>query len=203
MKPGIVGKVARRGSLTRGLLLFVVLVLVPVMEGCAGNVKKSWAEEVALDDGTVIVVDRFVEYQTSESWAGDIHGTKEIASRLSFRGELSKLPPWNMLLVPLLLYRDSPSGEWVVVASAFSCEAARERGNPRNLYWEFRLRERVWEGVALQASSFGRKTNLYFMYEAPLSNRFLTLAAKEEIVASRRVGKKFLFIDEKYRSNCN
>jgi hypothetical protein len=155
-----------------------------------------------LDDGSVIVISRKAEYQVSKSWAGDSYGSHELASTLSFSGDLASLPTWNVALVPLLIYRDQATSEWVIVATANSCEAWYDHGSPPNLYWEFRLRSGAWQETPLSPGSFGRTSNLYFSYERPMRWPFVSREMKEEVLATERIDERYKKILENYRSAC-
>jgi hypothetical protein len=194
----------RKIDMTIAATKFVLVTVASMLVvGCAGRVNKSWSEEVQVDEKTIIIVDRQVKYQVSRSWSGDAYSQTELASRLEFRGAYSKLPPWNDVLLPLVLYRDVGSGEWTLVASTFSCEIAWQRGNPRNLYWEFRIRDGVWKQIALQPSSFRRASNLFFRYDEDLPASHLSLRMKEDARTGIKIHKPYLTVDESYNGPCD
>jgi hypothetical protein len=83
--------------------------------------------------------------------------------------------------MPLLLYRDAQTSEWVIVATTTACEVWRAQGRPEFLYWEFRNRENQWVEVGLSETSFERPTNLLFEYTQPLPSTHITRAAKAQL----------------------
>ena len=158
----------------------VTIAIVTMVVGCDAlrSGDRTWSEEVALDDGSVITIDRHVEQLMSSSIGGGAFSGTETASTLAFRGDLAALPQWNVPLMPLLLYRDSESAEWVIVATSTTCEVWYRRGMPEGHYWEFRLRGAEWIEVPLSETSFGRRTNLLFEYTEPLPAKHITLSTK-------------------------
>jgi hypothetical protein len=170
-----------------------LLVLLAVVAACDFRfqpVTYEWAEEVELDSGEVITVDRSVEFRESNSLAGDVYSMTETSATLAFRGELAGLAPWNVPLMPLVLYRDAAVSEWVIVASSTSCDVWSARGKPsRGRYWEFRLRAPAWTEVSLSESSVGRATNLFILYSGEAPGRELTLVRKNAMHASTPINQ--------------
>ncbi len=183
----------QRAFVARGLICELLLALL-LTSGCTGEVERRWSEEVGLDDGSVIVVDRYAKFRESNSLAGDAYSSTELKSKLSFRGDLASLPPWEFPLVPLVLYRDTAAREWVVVATTHSCDVWAERGQPVPPYWEFRLKVREWIQTELAQVSIGRKTNLFFDYEPKLPASMLSRELKETITKNNDFAKDYLNI---------
>jgi hypothetical protein len=175
--------------------------LVP-LGGCSGIAERRWSEEVALDDGSFIVIDRYAKFKESNSLAGDAYSSTTLKSTLSFTGELSKLPPWDVALVPLVLYRDHQGGEWVIVAATYSCEVWAERGSPAPPYWEFRLKADGWSQSSLSQTSIGREANLFFNFEPPLKSHSLSREWKRDVVKHSDFAKEYRGIGAEVRSNC-
>ena len=153
--------------------------MIGVITAACDTGRRIWSEEVALDDGSVITIDRHVEQLMSSSIGGSAFSGRETVSTLAFRGDLAALPKWDVPLMPLLLYRDSENADWVMVATSTTCEVWYRRGMPEGHYWEFRLRGTEWIEVPLSETSFGRKTNLLFEYTEPLPAKHITLSVKE------------------------
>jgi hypothetical protein len=161
----------------------VVLVAAGLIAGCGYSVSKtqSWSEEVDVGNGQTIVVDRKDVIAASNEEAAKDGKT----SALSFQEELSGLPPWNEPMVPLLLYQDSSTGEWTIVAADPACSAPG--------YREFRLAGDAWRMVELSAASIGKDSNLYLDGYGEFPKSPISKAAKD---ASRsRPG-----IPERYRT---
>jgi hypothetical protein len=156
---------------------------VVLLAGCglldSGN--RTWSEEVALDDGSIITIDRHVEQLMSNAIGGGALSVTETKSTLAFRSDLAALPAWDLSLMPLLLYRDPATSEWVIVATTTSCEIWNARGSPEPRYWEFRLRGSEWVEVPISESAFDRKTNLLFEYTQPLPSHHIALATKARL----------------------
>jgi hypothetical protein len=182
-------------------IALVALATIPAL-GCSGEVERRWSEDVALDDGKVIVVDRHVRFRESNSLAGDAYSSALLAATLSVPGTKPELPAWKDSLVPIVLYRDSSSGEWVAVATTSNCETWNERGRPAPPYWEYRFRNNQWISSTLSEASLGRKSNLFFDFEPGLPNRKISLEVKEQTLARHNFGKKYLRVDPEIRSNC-
>lgn len=190
---------------SRALLSIGALLAVAQLTACEttpGKVERRWSEEIALDGGEVITVDRLVEFQESNSLAGDAYSSTEINSMITFRGDLAKLPPWNVALTALVLYRDQPAEEWVIVATTNTCEVWYARGSPMAPYWEFRQKGDSWQEVPLSLTSHGRKTNLFFGYEKPLPAKMISRALKESIIVDNRIDRSYLEIDPSSKTNC-
>jgi hypothetical protein len=88
----------------------------------------------------------------------------ETDATIAFSGALADLPTWRQPLVALVLYRDSDSSEWVVVATTVSCGTWDRHGQPKPPYWEFRLDPAGWREVPLSPASIGRPANLFQQY---------------------------------------
>lgn len=172
---------------------FIASVLL-VAAGCeanTGEIERAWSEEVALDDGQVITIDRRVAFKGSNALGGGAYSATETSSTLSFRGDLSQIPAWDEPLMPLVLYQAESSSVWVVVAKTPSCDVWTTRGKPMPPYWEFRLEGTMWEEVPLSEESVGRTTNLLFMYNSPLPADHITLATKGALHADDRIGNTY------------
>jgi hypothetical protein len=165
---------------TKGTARAAAVVAAMMASGCDTGVR-TWSEEVALDDGSVITIDRHVEQLMSSSIGGGAFSGVETKAMLSFRGDLAALPQWDLPLMPLLLYRDTEASEWVLVATSTTCEIWYRRGMPEGHYWEFRQRGTDWVEVPLSETSFERRTNLLFEYTEPLPARYITLAMKAQL----------------------
>jgi len=184
-------------------LFFVLGFSLTLTIGCIpGKVTRKWSEEVALDDGRVIIVDRYVAFEESNSWAGDAYSATETRSTISFRGELAKLPDWDVPLVPVLLYQDASDGNWAVVATTSSCEIWAERGSPQPPYWEYRLTHGAWSQTSLSRASIGRKPNLLFAYNENVAGKKITAA--EKVLQSDDAGivARYRLISESVDKSC-
>lgn len=181
--------------------VFLFACLVPV-GGCTGVIERRWSEEVELDDGKVIIIDRYVKFQESNSLSGDAYNATDLEVTLAFQGEHSSLASWKVPLVPVLLYRDNTQHEWVIVATTSNCDTWYEHGGPEPPYWEFRLQGENWVKSKLSEASIGRKTNLFFNYEPSLPARRITREIKTRILATKDFAKDYLSIRSGIKTNC-
>jgi hypothetical protein len=176
-------------------LVFLAISLVP-LDGCAGTTDRRWSEEVLLSDGSVIVVDRFVKFQSSNSLAGDAYSSTDLKSTLTFTKKLSSTAAWDAPLVPIVLYRDETTKELVIVATTGNCDTWYQLGSPVPPYWEYRLQGNKWIKMKTVESSFGRKANLFFNYESALPAQMITSDIKDHVIASHDFAKDFLSVDQ-------
>jgi hypothetical protein len=170
-----------------------------------GNKERTWTEDVTLSDGTRIVIKRHVEFSDSNSLAQDSYGATESKATIEFTGQQASLPVWSAPLIPLVLYQDPTTHEWVVVANTGSCEVWYSRGKPKPAYWEFRLESGQWrEKGGISSESIGRPTNLFFNYHAGLPAKHMTMKLKEEDWSDARIVADFRRVQpaEEYAHFC-
>lgn len=86
-----------------------LLVLLQSVAGCGfyGDKERTWTEDVLLDDGTQLQIQRHVKFTDHNSLAQDSYGAVESEATLQVLDKYSTLPVWSDALIPLLLYRDS------------------------------------------------------------------------------------------------
>jgi hypothetical protein len=173
------------------------------MAGCSSGDEEHWSEEVQLDDGSRIVIERDVKFATSNSMSGDAFSSTDLGSKLIFPKDLGAIPAWEGVLVPIVLYHDENSKEWVIVATTSNCSTWYEQGKPKPPYWEFRLKQNSWESVQLSKVSLDRKTNLFFNYEAGLPARKLTSETKDQILASKAFSDRWRSVSASVKTKCN
>jgi hypothetical protein len=189
----------------RGVGRLVPIALVVVAAGCeqlTGHAVRDWSEDVALDDGRTVLIERHVEFDSSNSLAGDAYSSREAKSRITFRGDLGNLPPWEVPLIALVLYQDAATSEWVVVATTSNCDTWRAWHEPQPKYWAFRLRGSAWVESPVSESSFGRSTNLFIGYEPRLSTSHITIATTKRYIANPAVVETYKSIRADGRSKC-
>ncbi len=192
---------SQRKHLSKLLLIGLAAALVP-LSGCTGDVQRSWSEEVGLDYGSTITVNRRVEYRESNSLTGDAYSTTVRESTLEFTENNANLPKWAAPLMPILLYLDNAHGEWVIVATTTNCDTWREHGSPKPPYWEFRLVDSQWQASKLSESSIGRTSNLFFNYASDVPESRLSTEMKRQVIASNDFERDFLGVYVDVRSNC-
>jgi hypothetical protein len=189
----------------RDVVRLAPIALLVVAAGCeqlTGHAVRDWSEDVALDDGRTVLIERHVEFDSSNSLAGDAYSSRETKSRITFQGELASLPPWDVPLIPQVLYQDAATSEWVVVATTTNCDTWRARHEPQPMYWEFRLRGSAWVESPVSESSFGRSTNLFTGYEPRLSTSHVTIATTKRYIAHPALYQSLKSIRADGRANC-
>ncbi len=176
----------------------VVVAIAIIQAGCEKTedsilnlIERKWTEDVLLDDGKIIQVNRTVTFHESRSWSGDAYNAVESDASLAFTGQLSQLPPWKDRMMALVLYNDKATGEWVIVTTATSCLLWRWRSKPRPMYWEFRLDKDGWREVPLSPGSIGRPANLLHRYQSKLPSDHITVEDRRRLESSPRMGKEF------------
>jgi hypothetical protein len=200
---GSMKSIRKQYSVQRALYTMLLLLgLIPV-GGCSGVAERSWTEDVALDDGRVIVIDRYVKLKQSNALGGGAYSSTDLESKLTFRDEMSALPAWSVPLVPIVLFHDQPAGEWVIVATTGNCDTWYEHGKPLPPYWEYRLRNGKWLESKLSKASIGRKSNLFFDYESKVPAKRLTQEIKHHVIATNDFAKDYLGVNADIKMNCN
>jgi hypothetical protein len=188
------------------LAYLVAISPVPVLYLMAvvaeGPTTRKWTEDVLLDDGSIIQVRRMVKFQESNSLSGDAYNAVELDASISFTGSLKELPPWRVPLMPIVMYQDKGTKEWVVVAMTTSSDVWRKHGKPCPEYWEYRLNDGGWHRVPLSSASIGRPANLLHQYQKRLGTSHVTIKFREERESDAMIGKEFRTIIPKEEAFC-
>lgn len=191
MKPVLLAR-----SIAMGVLLLAVA-------SCGFFAKtRSWTEDVQLDDGSVIVIERYVKFETSNSWAGDAPGALDRRATLRFTEALSDLPTWDVALTPMVLYRAASTGEWVIVATTDNCDVWFARGKPFPPYWEYHVDARQWRQRPLSAASEDRPANLFIDYRLENLPRHVSVAYKQPSLTDRNVMEQYRRVVPGIRQYC-
>lgn len=176
---------------------FAALGLAVLLTACdgfySGPSGMAWTESVRLDDGSEIVVKRYVRLRRQGAFGSPAATgvTEELESRIEFPAGLN-VPPWNFPYRAMVIYRDATANDqWVIVATVTACDLLESRGRPWPPYWEWRLFEDGWRAVLLSPSSLGRTPNLMFDYLAGPTWLEPAHFTAEQIAASVRKGPGF------------
>jgi hypothetical protein len=183
-------------SIAMGLVLLVVAAC-----GFIGETR-SWTEDVQLDDGSVIKIERYVRFATSNSWAGDVPRAEERRATLRFTGALSDLPEWDVPLTPMVLYQDASTKEWVIVARTNRCERWIAWGKPFPPYWEYHLAGKQWRQRPLSDASKGRLANLLIQYRREDLPRHISVAYKQPELTNRALVEDYRRVVPDIRRHC-
>ena len=183
---------------SRGLLRSgtSTLILAMLLTACFdGITSRKWTEDVLLDDGSILLVKRTVSFKESAAWGGEAYNSWETDATISFTGGLATLPIWHVPLMALVMYLDSTTREWVVVATTTSCDVWNARGFPPSMYWEYRLGPQGWRETPLSAKSMGRPANLLHRYQKSLGTSHFTVAERVKRETDSSMSKKYRRID--------
>jgi hypothetical protein len=182
----------------------IPMVLLLLVIGACGFLDETnrWTEDVQLDDGSVITIKRYVRFATSNSWAGDVPAAHDRRATLRFTEALSDLPEWDVPLTPMVLYQDSPTKEWVIVARTNSCEVWIARGRPFPPYWEYRLTGGQWRRVPLSETSKGRWANLLIETRLESVPAHVSVDYKKPELTNRSLVERYRRVVPDIRSVC-
>lgn len=145
---------------------FVCFASLLLMCGCGASSKQErhWTEEVLLDDGSTVQIERYVAFNATNAMGGGAGNAVESKSTLQFTGKHASLPAWDFPRIALVLYRSKETGNWVVVSTSSSCQVWRREGKPRPPYWQHEILDEQWGEVPVSDESIGKKTNLFYSY---------------------------------------
>lgn len=163
---------------------------------------RFWTEEVLLDDGTRINVERSVSFKTSNSWSGDAPSVVDKRVTLRFTGALAGLPPWRVPLMPMVLYQDRQTQQWVIVARTNRCDVWEARGKPFPPYWEYRLTNGQWLEQSLSESSKGRSANMLMVYRRPSLPSHVGIELKKSLSAGFKPDDPYMRVVPDIRRYC-
>lgn len=161
------------------------LVMGLMLGGC-GDPHMEWKEQVKLQSGEVIVVERTAKF--SENWvAGGGGGSinKGMTLQVVQPSKSDNPGVWDARFVPIVLDRDPETQEWFMVATFFHCDSWYELGRPRLPYTEYRFRNRRWVQQPLTQKWIGRDANVL---PADLSNRAAIAETKPTMTVERKAG---------------
>lgn len=130
--------------------------------------KYTWQDEVKLQNGQTLWVDRTVELarrKPSNLPLGTVGVGSPIQSmRVTLtvpENPISSPPPvWSFNAVPLLLDYDTERETWFVVASFFYCNSWEEAGRPALDKWQYEVENNQWVIKPLNTQLVGRIPNL-------------------------------------------
>lgn len=170
------------------LLAFGMFVIL-VASGCSGCSKQprhavlEWSEPVQLASGETVQIKRKVEMWHETAFGGGFSSAPVFKTNsIELDSATPEFPKWDSPLVPIVMDKDSLSGEWIVIASVNECGMWARNGSPLPPYWTFRLRNRVWYRDVLPEAFLGRAANLFVEYDTVDTSRNL-----REQVAERKL----------------
>lgn len=182
-------------SHVRASLLFIAVSLA-----ACGRIE--WKEEVKLQNGETIVVERTAKTKAFGEVGGPGGWENEgMTLRIVHPQRPDNPPQWEGRFVPLLLDRDAASGQWFLVATFFSCQSWYDLGRPALPYTEYRLRDGRWVQGPLSADLIGRGANMFTSISST-GQSDVTLAGKEADLRDPRIGDKYRRIIPSWKTTC-
>lgn len=176
----------------------LILVFASLLSACGANDGKSgevWKEEVRLQNGNLIVVDR--EFRWGES--GDLSQRKGPLTYASMKFEYEgKLYEWEANgLWPMIIQIDG-SGILTVVSRIPYCSVWLRRGKPSDQYVVEKSYDSGWKKVTLEEMDVNPKSNLsshhsgkpYLreMEDRIIDQRQSTEEVKSVVLSKRKMG---------------
>ena len=183
-------------------------LLMGLMLGGCGDPHMEWKEQVKLQSGEIIVVDRTAKF--SENWVAG-GGGGSINRGMTLQVALPSKPDnpgvWDARFVPIIFDRDPDSHEWFVVATFFHCDSWYELGRPKLPYTEYRFRNGRWIQQPLTQKWIGRNSNVL---PADPSSRAaidgskptLTIERKQGILYTPEISPEYKGVVDKWSSGC-
>jgi hypothetical protein len=102
----------------------------------------------------------------------------------------------------MLVDRDASTGDWVLVATFYTCETWYQLGRPKLPYAQFRLRSTGWRREALSDALIGRDANVYTDVPLDFGGHLLTLDEKRNLNSRMGIAPDFLKIVDRWITTC-
>jgi hypothetical protein len=194
----MMGKMMAKVTARASLAMFGALVAIALIACSSANQEEHrWTEDVSLEDGTIVQIERHVTFDETNALGGGAANAVERQATLQFTGELAALPPWDYPRRALVLYRKKDSGTWIIVATSSSCGVWQSDGAPHPPYWEYELLAGVWRKVPLRQESVGRSPNLFYRYHAREFGSHVSERTKQQLQSDRRIADFYRSISAK------
>jgi hypothetical protein len=198
---GHVALIARDAAgrrITRRMLCLGALLCA----ACAPTVYR-WREPVRLQDGTVLTVQRSIQFDEYQPLGGGGGGSDIPVSTLDVLDPAPQRPQvWSVAhLIPMLLDREAATGEWFVVTTFFMCSTWYDLGRPQLPYAEFRYRNGAWVRVPLSPASIGREANLLVPNQADVKTDH-TLESKKALMDNPEISPRHKRVISQWSTNC-
>jgi hypothetical protein len=185
-------------------LAFALVIGVALWLLVTSDKTVRFKEEVLLPTGQVALVDRTVSV-TSLGEIGGPGGSESNLNRLQWTHPLTgEVLAWESRdgLVPMLLEREESMGDWILVATFYTCKAWYDLGRPSLPYAQFRLRRGTWTREPLSARLIGRDANIYTEVPLDLGGSLLTLDRKRRLNAEMGIAPESLHIVDRWARGC-
>lgn len=159
-------------------------------------------EEVALASGEVMVASRFIKAKP----LGEAGGWEPAYMSFEVEGAPLKSVPkkWESTagLLPILFDQDSQTGEWVLLATFYTCEPWYALGRPKLPYAEFRFRRGNWEKVEFSPQWIGREANVLTDIRSGGEPEFFDVGAKNYRMSDIRIAREYRAIVGHWVTGC-
>lgn len=187
-------------ALLQRILCWMACSALFLLSAC-GKVDIAWTEDVALQDGTVLLVKRTAQGKK----IGEIGGTggwevTQMTLEVMAPATPTRPPIWADRWVPMLLDRDAHTGEWFLIATFYTCTDWYDLGRPKLPYVAYETRNGHWEKVRLRSEWFGRKNNLLTGPSSGGEPKHLTVEEKARREA--HAGRKYRQILDSWNTSC-
>lgn len=169
----------------------------------------KWDEEVQLQSGEVIVIQRTAKF--SESGMADGRG-KSPSQAMTIQFKSPKRPDtpatWSGSHAPMIIDRDPDTHEWFIIASTYSCDYKVDTEQPASLYMAYRYREGKWLQQSMNPKWAVRDTNLAVIHRTDgrrIGDRhpIFTLLDKKKLLLERpEIPHEYKKISSKRSKSC-
>jgi len=177
-------------------------LLTIALTGC-GPKTATWSEEVRLQSGDVLTVQRSMKFKAYQP-AGGGGGADILESTLEIIAPaLADAPArWSGApLLPLVFDRDEANQEWFIVATFYLCTAWYDLGRPKLPYAEFRYRGGRWVQQPLSEKFIGRAGNMLVPNQAD-TGRNHSIASKADLMRDPATAEEYRRVVATWTTHC-
>ena len=169
----------------------------------------KWHEEVQLQTGEVIVIQRTAKF-SGNGMAGGVSESLHSGMTIEFKSPDKPDNPmiWRGLHAPMILDRDPHTHEWIIVATFHHCESWHDTGRPTPPYLAYRYREGQWLQQSIDPKWIGRDANVVaigFSDSRHISNKnpVFTISDKKKIFHDRPdISLEYKKVTDKWNKSC-
>ena len=174
--------------------IMVVMFFIPILSSCMIPTTNRWKEEVQLNNGSIIWVERTIKgwkfLNMEGNWGYD---TKSMELKVIEAINYPKPPIWSTKddWYPLILDRDE-NGIWYIIATTGKNEL---RENRKFLYAQFKAIDGKWKEVEIDKNLDKRDANLEPGFEDGKMPNKLFLRQKKEHPIVSTLPDRYYYID--------
>jgi len=187
--------------------LITALALVTIAGCGSSDSKYAWREQVRLQDGKLLLVERTARFK--ENWVAG-GGGGSFNEGMTLRIVQSPIPApsatWSDRLVPLVLEYDPVKHEWALIVTFFHCDSWYELGRPALPYAEYRYRDGRWIRQALSTQWIGHPANVLPTDPSDKaaigSGDVLTVERKSTIIEESTMAPKYRRVVDQWKTGC-